>query len=314
MRQRVLVLLSTYNGERYISHQIDSILAQENVDVSILVRDDGSTDNTKIILKDYCSKHHNVSLMEGNENLRPGNSFMRLLYWAGEDEYDKYDYYAFADQDDIWLKCKLIKSIEIIEANTNTDEAVLYCSNQIIYKNESRCGLRFANPPKIDLASVISSNKVSGCTFVMNRKLMREICNAAPPSEALMLRRMHDVWIALAAICLGKVIYDEKSYILYRIHDNNAVGIKKKSALQQFKIYRKNLVDKAYGNYRSWTAREALNAFPTVQGRNREILEELSDYRINPGIKRKLLSDYDILKRMGNNILVTKIKIILNIL
>ena len=308
------MLLSTYNGEQYLSQQMESILAQEDVDLSVLIRDDGSKDNTISILNDYCSRYNNIMLMDGNENLHSGNSFMKLLYQAGEHCSEKYDFYAFADQDDIWLKHKLSRAIELLEACGNTEESLLYCSNQTIYKNGTQCGLRFDGAPELDLTSVINSNKVSGCTLVMNKALMDQICSAPHPGEGLMLRRMHDVWVVIAALCSGKVVYDEQSYILYRIHDNNVVGIKKKSAFEQIKIYWKNLTDKAHGNYRSWTAQEALRAFPKTQGRNREVLEELSYYRTDPQMKKKLLRDIDTLSKIDVSVFKAKIKIVLNLL
>ena len=97
MDKKVLILLSTYNGERYIKEQIESLLKQENVKVSILVRDDGSTDGTINILNEY-QKQGKLKWYTG-ENLKPAKSFMNLVENAPE-----YEYYAFCDQDDVWLK------------------------------------------------------------------------------------------------------------------------------------------------------------------------------------------------------------------
>lgn len=92
---KVAVLLSTYNGSKYIKEQIDSILSQEGVNIDIYIRDDESTDETVNIIYEY--KSNNIFLTEG-KNIGVGNSFMELLYSVPE----IYDYYAFADQDDIW--------------------------------------------------------------------------------------------------------------------------------------------------------------------------------------------------------------------
>lgn len=75
---RVLVLMSTYNGEKYLRQQIDSILAQEKVEIELVIRDDGSSDTTIEILKDYSSKNPNVSYYQG-KNLKPCKSFMELI-------------------------------------------------------------------------------------------------------------------------------------------------------------------------------------------------------------------------------------------
>ena len=93
--------MSTYNGEKYIREQLDSILAQENVDVSILIRDDGSKDATLSILDEY-SKRDNLSYYVDSRNLGACNSFIDLIWHVSLD----YDYYALSDQDDFWLKDK----------------------------------------------------------------------------------------------------------------------------------------------------------------------------------------------------------------
>ena len=113
---KVAILMSTYNGEKYLDEQIGSILAQEGVDVTLYIRDDGSSDRTAEIIKYYCKRYHNVSFTQG-ENLGVGNSFMQLVY----DAKDVYDYYAFADQDDIWLRDKL----SVLQANIEAYPAEL---------------------------------------------------------------------------------------------------------------------------------------------------------------------------------------------
>ena len=107
MKEKVLVLMSTYNGEQYLQQQIDSIITQKNVDVELLVRDDGSTDKTIDILKDYQQK--GLLSYYAGENLKPQLSFLHLLRHAPECKY-----YAFADQDDVWLEDKLSSGIEAI--------------------------------------------------------------------------------------------------------------------------------------------------------------------------------------------------------
>ena len=106
----IAVAMSTYNGELYIKEQINSILEQKNVKVELFVRDDGSKDKTLGILETYGEKWNNIHFIKG-ENLGVGNSFMELLYSIG----CEYEYYAFADQDDVWLPDKLNQGIAKIE-------------------------------------------------------------------------------------------------------------------------------------------------------------------------------------------------------
>lgn len=93
----ITVLMSTYNGEKYLKEQLDSILNQEQVDLKLLIRDDGSTDGTVNILKEYENSHTNIKWYSGL-NLGCGKSFFQLVLDA-----PKSDYYAFVDQDDVWV-------------------------------------------------------------------------------------------------------------------------------------------------------------------------------------------------------------------
>lgn len=93
----VSVLLSTYNGEKYLREQLDSLLVQQGVDLRIIARDDGSKDTTVEILKEYAGKDTRVSFFEG-KNVGPAQSFFDLIMKSPDS-----DYYAFCDQDDVWI-------------------------------------------------------------------------------------------------------------------------------------------------------------------------------------------------------------------
>ena len=105
---KVLILMSVYNGEKYLVEQIESLIHQERVDVSILVRDDGSSDGTIDILENYKTK--GILDFYTGENLRPARSFMHLLFNAPD-----CDYYAFCDQDDVWLPEKLLVATDALK-------------------------------------------------------------------------------------------------------------------------------------------------------------------------------------------------------
>ena len=122
--ETVQILMSTYNGERYIREQIDSFLQQTYPLINILVRDDGSSDGTIAILEEYAEKYDNITYYKGN-NLGVIQSFLQLL----RDSDDAATYYAFADQDDVWLPEKIEKAIEMLENNTETSMPLLYCSD-----------------------------------------------------------------------------------------------------------------------------------------------------------------------------------------
>lgn len=249
----VVVLMSTFNGERYIKEQIDSILNQEGVNVFLMIRDDGSTDNTVEILKDYSKKNENIVAIKG-KNIGVGNSFMQLLYKSTEAEY-----YAFADQDDVWKKDKLIRGIEKI-SSIDSDHAVCYASNQtVVNQNMEIQGLRYDYYPSTEIAGIINQNPFSGCTMILN-KVLRDmlIDKDKRPSADFFCVRIHDAWIAMYACCVGKIIYDENSYILYRQHHDNVVGAGKKSVLGKAKGYMEYLWDSDKKNYRSKAAHQLL--------------------------------------------------------
>lgn len=254
-RMNVAVLMSTYNGEKYIKEQITSILNQENVNILLMIRDDGSSDKTMEVLEGYRRQYKNIKIIKG-KNIGVGNSFMHLLYKSNEA-----DYYAFADQDDVWKKDKLIKGIEMINA-AGSNEPLLYVSNQIIVnQNMEVQGMRYSTPPSTEIVSILNRNPFSGCTMVMNRLLRNMLINKdRRPGQQFFNVRIHDAWIAMYAGCVGKIIYDEKSYILYRQHEGNVVGADKKNAIKRIKGYLKYAGNPDMRKYRSRAAHQLLKS------------------------------------------------------
>lgn len=253
----VAVLMSTYNGEKYLREQIDSILAQEGVSVSLFVRDDGSSDGTERILKEYAEKDARVRY-EMCENVGVGNSFMNLLYSVP----DTFDYYAFSDQDDIWLPEKLAEAIKMLERSG----ALLYASNQeCVDKDGNSLGLRYAEEREIFLSPVqiMERNMISGCTMVFGknfRDILAEETNR--PSESLLRNRIHDVWLAAVAAVCGKIEYDKRAFIQYRQHENNVVGANEHDKKRAAKERKKKLKNKELRNGRSKLAAEICEKFP----------------------------------------------------
>ena len=201
----VTIFLSTYNGERYLAEQIDSILSQKDVILSLYIRDDGSTDNTIQILERYKNK---INIYRGN-NIGVGNSFMQLLYYANANTM----FYAFCDQDDIWLPNKLSNAIETLKTITRP---TLYCSNQILIDSKSnKIGKRYSSPPNTTYMQILNKNMVSGCTMVWNKSLHLLLNNPERrPSSNLLQKRIHDVWVAMVASVVGKIIYYNIAFIL----------------------------------------------------------------------------------------------------
>lgn len=210
----VIVMMSTYNGERYLPEQINSILQQKDVKVILLVRDDGSQDKTLDILEEYSQRYDNVSYFTGN-NLRSCGSFMNLVK-----ESPDAPYYAFSDQDDVWLENKLSMALKLLKQETENIPLLYYSNLVITDENLIQKGMYFKKKLSIENKySSLVEYTCTGCTMVFN-KLLRDLLlvNSMPDCT------MHDAWINMICSLFGKCIYDNNGYILYRQHENNVIG------------------------------------------------------------------------------------------
>ncbi len=209
--EKVQILMSVYNGEKYLREQIDSILGQSYDNIQILIRDDGSTDRSMDILQEYQKIYPNISVIKGrNIGLTP--SFIELL---GESDAD---YVAFCDQDDVWMENKIEKAVEKLKA---IKMPALYCSNQILV-NEQLEKIDNGKIPHINpgFGNAVIESVCTGCTVVMNEALIKTM-KGHLPTEAI----WHDWWCYMVASYLGTVIFDENAYIYYRQHGNNQLGL-----------------------------------------------------------------------------------------
>lgn len=210
MSEKVQILMSTYNGEKYLEEQIESLLRQTYPHIEILIRDDGSTDDTISILKRYEERCENIRIFL-EKNVGVTRSFFELL--AKSDA----DYIAFCDQDDIWLEEKVERAVEKLRG---IEEPALYCSNKILIDSEANVILD--NHKKMlrpGFGNAVIECICTGCTALMNRKLAENIREHMPGHAIL-----HDWWCYLVACYVGQVVFDEEAYIWYRQHANNVVG------------------------------------------------------------------------------------------
>lgn len=209
--------MPTYNGHLFIISQIESILNQKNVDVHILIRDDGSTDETVDLIKRKYSNDTRIELIEGN-NIGCVNSFNFLVKEAIKRK--MFSYFAFSDQDDVWDDTKLISGIEYLCRSSNTYPNV-YCCNLMISDSAAKpiCSL-YKYDVNLNKSNMLVSNKAAGCTMVFNRAMAKMYSEhlAKFPSY-------HDYWMGLMAIYFGKLYFDNKCHIFYRQHSNNVVGV-----------------------------------------------------------------------------------------
>lgn len=260
MRNKIVVVMSTYNGEKYLCEQIESILKQEDVDVTLYIRDDGSSDQTCNILCKYLNKNNKI-IVSFEKNIGWKKSFLKALADAPECEY-----YAFADQDDFWEPRKLIDGIEILRGYEN-DKPLLYISNAWITDEN-------LNVIKIFQNKDINSNQLSpykvwadpripgGCGQIFNRKAK---------DYALLMKEYplgHDNLLERICGFMGNVYFDSRPHFMYRQHSANTIGATAISSSYKKRI--KTILCKGYDKERTVAAtvfKECYEKYLTVEER-----------------------------------------------
>ncbi len=212
---KVEILLPTFNGAEFLREQLDSLLAQDYPNLAITVRDDGSTDGTLNILDEYARSPF-VAVTQGPHVGYP-EVFFRLLEAASPTS----EYFAFADQDDVWLAQKLSRAVRILGESGLNNQPALYCARCVIvdaalqpqgFTPLPRRGPSFANS--------LVQNIATGCTILLNRQA-RDVLASRPPAKFF----AHDWWCYQVISGLGHVIYDPETVLLYRQHGANNMGI-----------------------------------------------------------------------------------------
>jgi glycosyltransferase involved in cell wall biosynthesis len=222
----VEILLSTYNGEKYIAAQIDSILGQTYTEWILKIRDDKSTDQTVEILRSYVAKYPNkiILLESDNSNIGSTLSFAKLI------EFSTADYIMLCDQDDVWLEYKVELSLKKIQEKENEygkNKALLVFSDlkevdqDLSILNESFwISQKYFLDVINDYKKTIALNIATGCTMIFNIAAKQYIL-PMPPYV------VHDMWITINIAYYGKLFYIEQPLILYRQHSLNAIGAHK---------------------------------------------------------------------------------------
>ncbi len=223
MRPGVEVVLSTYNGGRYLPQQLQSLQAQTYTDWYLRSRDDGSSDDTLSILQ-RAAKDRRIALTAADgERLGACASFARLLASS------EADYVLFCDQDDLWLPEKIETLLDLMRAAEQAHGAIplLVHSDLVVVNSEGNTihpsfwSYQALDPERIRLHQLLVQNNVTGCTVLVNRALKER---AVPiPATAI----MHDWWLALVASAFGKIFYSQKPLVRYRQHETNRLGAKK---------------------------------------------------------------------------------------
>lgn len=301
----VLILLSTYNGEKYLIEQLESLYRQQGVNINIIVRDDGSSDSTIKILSEYSSRFLNMTIL-AEDNIGCESSFNRLISYANS-KMSKFDYYAFCDQDDVWDEDKLFCAVnnlgKFIEnpfrlytsAYRVVDEKLIFQYNQVFTYRHT-------------LGEALIMNNAIGCTMVFTKSLLEQAekrINFDEPNKIWMPN--HDGLIYMTAIALSAYIYyDATPYIYYRQHGNNLVGAYKAS----FKNRLKRIL--ANKNVKSKMAIFLLNMYDNIDADSKQLLTLNATYQNSIRSKLKLIFSKEMMTNKISLNLAYRVLIIFN--
>lgn len=222
----VTILLATLNGEKYLKAQLESIAAQTYENWQLVVGDDGSTDQTLEILKEFQKEHPNqVIIYENNPPFGSAKgNFINLL----RNSYGPH--FMFCDQDDVWKRDKIyltLQKMEALETRYGDKVPILVHSDlSVVDENLEMVAesfFQYANLPKrVMLNRLVVQNSVTGCTVMINRCLQQFFLQQLPIPKII----MHDYWAALIAKVFGKIGFVNEPTMLYRQHGHNSVGAK----------------------------------------------------------------------------------------
>lgn len=244
---KVNVVISTYNGEKYIQEQLSSLFGQEYQNIDIYVRDDGSSDKTIQILQKYAESGQ-IVLFKG-ENVGYCKSFMKLLEMTAEG-----DYWAFCDQDDIWYPDKVRLAVEWMESQRQDKPLLYYSLSKMIDEEGNKLGIEKPPNKALNFYRVMTGTFGVGFSMVINKALREEMLKCNPEKV-----HAHD-WLAGAvALGFGKVHVNHKICAKYRRLDTSVTRISfmkkikwalsmlkndgdvKDRNIEYYRVYKKNL-------------------------------------------------------------------------
>lgn len=251
--KKIVILLATYNGERYLRQQLDSLMRQTYKNWELYIQDDSSTDTTVEIIKEYQRLYSNIVFLQPSCKLGAKGNFIKML------EQVEADYYFFCDQDDVWLEDKVESSLQYmsqLEKMTEyADKPIVVHTDLKVVDSElntiapSFWAYSHVNPVKLSVFSKLATrNVVTGCTMLFNKSAREQ--SLPVPEEAC----MHDLWVTLSVMKVGGVLkYIESPKVLYRQHRGNVVGIRNAGGLNLIgkKLFHlKSLWNTNVANYR----------------------------------------------------------------
>ncbi len=231
MYPRVAILLPTFNGEKYLEEQLDSLLAQSYKNLVVVLRDDGSRDGTLDIIHSHLDRFPDTFHWIENKgrNLGASGSFSFLMRYVLEHKKElglEKAYMMFCDQDDIWVENKVeleMQRMQTAEADNENIPVLIHSDLKVVSDSRNLISESFIryqglNPERNTFKYILLSNLVTGCTALINESLAKQ--STPIPSDAI----MHDWWLALVASAFGRLVLINQPLVEYRQHDFNTIG------------------------------------------------------------------------------------------
>lgn len=249
---KIDVLMATYNGEKYLREQMDSILEQSFGDFRLLVSDDGSTDGTREILNEYVGKDSRVVVFLQNKNLGSTKNFEFLMRKVES------ECFMFSDQDDVWQKDKLQKSIDKMKEEdcdlVYSDLEVVSEDLDVLHKSYWKLkGFEKKVKRYNHFESLYLNNYVTGSTMLVKSKWLEKILPLPDKSKFI----LHDYWTALVVSKFGKMAYVDEPLLKYRQHLDNRIGSKRKSdEMRDFKQMRDLFLEVKLDHFKTFLKRQ----------------------------------------------------------
>ena len=284
---KVNILMSTYNGQQFLAEQIRSIQEQSYTDWTLFIRDDGSSDNTKEILKDFERQDSRIHLIDSDksDNLGVIKSFHKLV------NHDRADYYFFSDQDDVWLPNKLELSLKEAQNYLADLPLMVYMDLKVVNQDleimtESMVKSQ-SHHANTELVQELTENTVTGGVAMINHAL----AEMWQVTDDIL---MHDWYLALLASAFGNLVFIDQPGELYRQHSDNVLGARTLS--KRFKKWiRPHILFAVYWDLIKNSQKQArhLLQMPLSQS-NRELIEAFVTI-----MDKSMLERFRILRKYG---------------
>ena len=295
---KVNILMSTYNGQQFLAEQIRSIQDQSYTDWTLFIRDDGSSDNTKEILKDFERQDSRIHLIDSDksDNLGVIKSFHKLV------NHDRADYYFFSDQDDVWLPNKLELSLKEAQNYLADLPLMIYMDLKVVNQDleimtESMVKSQ-SHHANTELVQELTENTVTGGVAMINHAL----AEMWQETDDIL---MHDWYLALLASAFGNLVFIDQPGELYRQHSDNVLGARTLS--KRFKKWiRPHILFAVYWDLIKNSQKQArhLLQMPLSQS-NRELIEAFVTIMDKPMLERfRILRKYGLRKNKAFHTLV----------